>query len=118
MSRLKTTLASVLPFARRRYFVTFLAIAGLAATWALMIAFSWSSQLGVITFAPWVALIGFDIGALGGVVAAGVAVGLWITANEADNVHVTGVQIGVRSASLAVLAFGTALAGRRLRASE
>jgi signal transduction histidine kinase len=118
MSRLKTTLAIVLPFARRRYFVTFLAIAGLAATWALMIAFSWSSQLGVITFAPWVALIGFDIGPVGGVVAAGVAVGLWITANEADNVHVTGVQIGVRSASLAVLAFGTALAGRRLRASE
>ena len=31
---------------------------------------------------------------------------------------VTGVQIGVRAASLAVLALGTALAGRRLRASE
>src|SRR5712691_1780687 len=118
MSRLKTTLAVVLPFARRRYFVTFLAIAGLAATWALMIAFSWSSQLGVITFAPWVALIGFDIGVVGGVVAAGVAVGLWITANHADNVSVTGVQIGVRAASLAALAFGTALAGSRVRASE
>ena len=118
MSQAKTTLAIALSFARRRYFVTFIAIAGIAATWGLMIAFSWSSQLGVITFAPWVALIGFDIGALGGIAAAGVAVGLWILANHADNVNVTGVQIGVRAASLAVLALGTALAGRRLRESE
>jgi signal transduction histidine kinase len=118
MSRLKTTLASVLSFARRRYFITFIAIAGMAATWALMIAFSWSSQLGVITLAPWVALIGFDLGALGGIVAAGAATGLWIAANHADGVNVSGVQIGVRAVSLAVLALGTALAGRRLRASE
>ena len=118
MSQTKTRLATVLTFARRRYFVTFLAIAGLAATWGLMIAFSWSSQLGVITLAPWVALIGFDIGAAGGVVAAGVAVGLWIVANHADGVSVTGVQIGVRAGSLCVLALGTALAGNRLRHSE
>src|SRR5436309_13599450 len=110
MSRLKTTLGVVVSFARRRYFVTFLAIAGMAATWGLMIAFSWSSQLGVITFAPWVALIGFDIGALGGIVAAGIAIGLWIVANHADSATVTGVQISVRAASLAVLALGTALA--------
>jgi signal transduction histidine kinase len=118
MSQLKTTLGAVVSFARRRYFVTFLAIAGMAATWGLMIAFSWSSQLGVITFAPWVALIGFDIGAIGGTAAAGVAIGLWVFANHADNANVTGVQIGVRAVSLAVLALGTALAGRRLRASE
>jgi signal transduction histidine kinase len=118
MSRLKTTLRLVVSFARRRYSVTFLAIAGIAATWGLMIGFSWSSQLGVITFAPWVALIGFDIGVLGGVVAAGVAIGLWIVANHADGASVTGVQIGVRAVSLAVLALGTALAGRALRASE
>jgi signal transduction histidine kinase len=118
MSRLKTTLASVVSFARRRYFVTFIAIAGMAATWSLMIAFSWSTQLGVITFAPWVALIGFDLGGLGGILAAGGATGLWIAANHADSVSVTGVQIGVRAVSLAVLALGTALAGRRLRASE
>jgi signal transduction histidine kinase len=115
---MKTTLATVVSFARRRYFVTFIAIAGMAATWGLMIAFSWSSQLGVITFAPWVALIGFDIGALGGIAAAGAAVGLWIGANHADNATVTGVQVGVRAASLAALALGTALAGRRLRESE
>ena len=83
-----------------------------------MIAFSWSSQLGVISLAPWVALIGFDLGAVGGLAAAGVAVGLWIAANDADNASVTGVQIAVRAAALAVLALGTALAGRRLRASE
>ncbi len=105
-------------FARRRYIVTFVAVGGLAATWGLMIAFSWSSKLGVITFAPWVALIGFDIGEIGGLVAGGVAVGLWVVANHADNVTVDGVQIGVRAGSLAALALGSALAGRRLRASE
>jgi signal transduction histidine kinase len=118
MSRLKTTLRFAVSFARRRYFITFVAIAGLAATWALMIAFSWSSQLGVITLAPWVALIGFDLGVAGGVVSAGVAVLLWIVATNADSNNVTNVQISVRTGALAVLAIGTALAGKRLRASE
>jgi len=118
MSRLKTTLRFAVSFARRRYFITFIAIAGLAATWALMIAFSWSSQLGVITLAPWVALIGFDLGVAGGVVSACVAVLLWIVATNADSNNVTNVQIGVRTGALAVLAIGTALAGKRVRASE
>ena len=109
--------AIVVSFARRRYFVTFVAIAGLAATWGLMIGFSWSSQLGTITLAPWVALIGFDLGAVGGIVAAGAAVALWIVAVDADKGSFSGVQVGVRAASLAALALGTALAGRRLRTS-
>ena len=33
---------------------------------ALMMAFSWSAKLGIVTFAPWVALIGFDVGVIGG----------------------------------------------------
>ena len=67
-----TRLAVAVPFARRRYFVTFVAVAGLAATWGLMMAFDWSSKLGIVTFATWVALIGFDIGVLGGRAAAGI----------------------------------------------
>ncbi len=118
MSRPPTTLAAVVSFARRRYIITFIAVAALAATWGLMMAFSWSGKLGVITFAPWVALIGFDLGVIGGLVAAVAAAALWVVANRAGNVTVDGVQIGVRLGSLLVLALGTALAGRRLRDSE
>jgi signal transduction histidine kinase len=103
---------------RRRYLFTFIALAGLGATWGLMIAFSWSSKLGVVAFAPWVALIGFDLGVLGGLLIAVVSVGLWIVATNADNVKVDNVQVAVRLGALVVLAVGTALAGRRLRASE
>ena len=113
-----TRLAVAVPFARRRYFVTFVAVAGLAATWGLMMAFDWSSKLGIVTFAPWVALIGFDIGVLGGLAAAGISVGLWMIANDASNVSVDKSQIAVRAGTMVVLALGSTLAGRRLRASE
>jgi signal transduction histidine kinase len=83
-----------------------------------MLAFSWSSKLGVVTFAPWVGLIGFDIGALGGLAAAVISVALWIIADNAGNVRVDNVQIAVRMGSMGVLGLGSALVGRRLRASE
>ena len=105
-------------FVRRRYFVTFVALGGLLATWGMMMAFSWSSKLGVITFAPWVALAGFDLGVLGGIVGAAFATTLWLVAADADNAVLDNVQIGVRAGSLGALAIGSALAGRRLRASE
>jgi signal transduction histidine kinase len=103
---------------RRRYFVTSIALAGLAATWGVMIAFSWSAKLGVITLAPWVALLGFDLGFIAGTLGAAAAVTLWLVAANADNASLDNTQIGVRAASLLVLALGTALAGRRLRTSE
>jgi signal transduction histidine kinase len=104
--------------ARRRYFVTFVAVAGLAATWGLMMAFGWSSKLGIVTFAPWVALIGFDAGVLGGTIAGAGAVGLWIIANHTSHVTVDGAQIAIRTGTMLALAVGSALTGRRLRASE
>src|SRR2546430_3140383 len=118
-SSLGTTLPFAVSFAvRRRYLPTFIALAGLAGTWGLMMAFSWSSKLGVVAFAPWVALVGFDLGVLGGLAIAGISVGLWVIATDADNVSVDNVQIAVRLGALVVLAVGPALAGRRLRASE
>jgi signal transduction histidine kinase len=105
-------------FVRRRYSVTFFALGGLLATWGVMMAFSWSAKLGVITFAPWVALVGFDLGVLGGIVGAALATTLWLVASDADNAVLDNVQIGVRAGSLGALAIGSALAGRRLRASE
>jgi signal transduction histidine kinase len=105
-------------FARRRYFITSIGIAGIAATWGVMLAFSWSAKLGVITFAPWVALIGFDAGLVGGIIGAGAATGLWYIAGAADDASLDAVQIGVRGTALAVLAAGSAFAGRALRESE
>jgi signal transduction histidine kinase len=83
-----------------------------------MMAFSWSSKLGVVALAPWVALVGFDLGVLGGLATAVISVGLWMIANNIGNVHLDKVQIAVRVGSLIVLGVGSALAGRRLRASE
>jgi len=103
---------------RRRYLFTYVAVAGLAATWGLMMAFSWSSKLGVVAFAPWVALIGFDLGVLGGLAIGVISVGLWIIANHVSNVSVDNVQVAVWMVSMVVLGGGSALAGRRLRASE
>ncbi len=105
-------------FVRRRYFVTFVALGGLLATWGVMMAFSWSAKLGVITLAPWVALAGFNLGVLGGIAGAVLATTLWLVASNADNAVLDNVQIGVRAGSLGALAIGSALAGRRLRASE
>ncbi len=113
-----TRLAVAVQVARHRYFVTFVAVAGIAATWGLMMAFEWSSKLGVVTFAPWVALIGFDIGLLGGLLAAVGAVALWSVANHTSHVSVDTAQIAIRGGTMIALAVGSTLAGRRLRASE
>ena len=117
-TRRRSILRPAVSHARRRYFVTFLALAGLAATWGLMLGLSWSAKLGVITLAPWVALIGFDAGVVGGIAGAAIATTVWLVASNADNAHLDNVQIGVRAGSLGVLAVGSALAGRRLQASE
>ena len=113
-SRLRALVSSV----RRRHLVTFVAVGGLVATWALMMAFSWSAKLGVATLAPWVALIGFDMGLIVGLLGAAGAMTLWVVAANADDVVLDNTQIGVRTASLVAIAVGSAFAGRRLRDSE
>ena len=102
----------------RRHFVTFVAAGAIAATWGLMLAFSWSATLGVIAFAPWVALIGLDAGGLAGIAASAVAITAWLVAANADSVSIGNVQVAVRSGSLVALALGSAFVGRRLRTSE
>ena len=101
---------------QRRHFVTFVALAAIAATWGLMLAFSWSATLGAIAFAPWVALIGFDAGAVAGTVAVALAVTLWLVGANADHLSFNDGQIAVRSGSLVVLAPG--LGTRRAATAE
>ena len=108
----------MLSIARRRYFVSTVAIAGLAATWAVMLAFDWSTKLGTIALAPWVALLGFDMGIGGGIVGAILAVAAWLFATKVGSGTWDNVQLAVRSVALLALGIGSALAGLRLRAQE
>jgi signal transduction histidine kinase len=108
----------MLSFARRRYLVSWLALAGLAATWAVMLAFDWSARLGTIALAPWVALLAFDAGMVGGIAAALIAIGTWLAATEIGDAHWDNVQLVVRAAALLALGIGPAFIGRRLRAQE
>src|SRR5205823_6451020 len=62
--------------------------------------------------------IGLDAGGLAGIAASAVAITAWLVAARADSVSIGNVQVAVRSGSLVVLALGSALVGRRLRASE
>ena len=108
----------MLSIVRRRYFVSSVAIAGLAVTWAAMLAFEWSERLGTISLGPWVALLGFDIGVAGGIVGAVLAVAAWVFATKVSGTHWDNAQVVVRSIALLALGAGTALAGLRLRAQE
>jgi len=108
----------VLSFARRRYLLSFLAVGGLFATWGTMLAFSWSGRLGTIALAPWVALLGFDVGLIAGVTAAAIAVVAWIFAMHLDHAAWDAVQVVVRSLAMVILGTLSALAGLRLRAQE
>jgi signal transduction histidine kinase len=102
----------------RRYSISFVALAGLASTWAVMIAFDWSSRLGTIALAPWVALLGFDAGVVAGVGGAALAMGGWMLASHFDHIPMDSVQIVVRSVALLLLGGGSALAGMRMRATQ
>jgi signal transduction histidine kinase len=104
--------------AARPYVITGLALVGLAATFGSMVGLHATATLGAVAFAPWVGLIGFDAGAWVGLLTAGGSVGLWLIAGSHEGMHVGGAQIAVRVGYLALLGAGTAVAGRRLLASE
>ena len=98
--------------------VTILALVGLAATFGLMLGLRATETLDAVAFAPWVGLIGFDAGVPAGVLTAASSTGLWLLASSHEGTHASAVQILVRIAYLALLGVGTAVAGRRLHASE
>ncbi|HEY3542775.1 MAG TPA: ATP-binding protein [Gaiellaceae bacterium] len=105
----------MLSFARRRYFFTFVALCGLFATWGCMLAFDWSTKLGTIALAPWVALAGFDAGLAAGIAFAAAAMAAWVFASHVGDQPWDGVQVAVRSIVLVLLGVLSALAGLRTR---
>jgi signal transduction histidine kinase len=83
-----------------------------------MIVFNALSTLGAIAFAPWVGLIGFDAGILGGAAATAVASGLWVIAAHHEHVATPPSSLAVRIAAFCLLGAAPAFVGRRLRRSE
>ncbi|HET8527589.1 MAG TPA: ATP-binding protein [Gaiellaceae bacterium] len=105
-------------FARGRYSVTLAALACMGATWGIMLALDWSVTLGTVALAPWVALIGFDLGVVGAAAAGLLATAAWVLATEIADRNWSAGQVVVRAAALVLLGAGTAIAGRRLRAQQ
>lgn len=105
-------------FGRRPTVVTVIAAAGLGLTFGAMVIFDALTTLGAIAFAPWVGLIGFDAGVMGGALATVVATGLWLVAADAGSGATGSSQLPVRFAAFVVLGVGSGLVGRRLRSSE
>jgi len=108
------------PFSvRRPSLVTGIAVAGLLLTFAAMIGFDAQGKLGAVALAPWVGLIGFDLGLTGGALAASLALALWViaTADQASG-SLTAFPIIVRVAAFGLMGIGSGIAGGRLRASE
>jgi signal transduction histidine kinase len=87
-------------------------------TFGAMAGFGWTSTLGALAFAPWVALCGFDCGLWLGLLSAGVATGLWRGATDIAGISTTKEQLVFRAVFFAILGGGTAFAGSRLRESE
>ncbi|HET7572484.1 MAG TPA: ATP-binding protein [Gaiellaceae bacterium] len=114
----------VLPRASRRLQAfpraTLVAIVGGFATFSLMAGAELTAELGSIAFAPWIALVGFDVGALAGVAASVAATGLWVWAStlDAGAPAATGPQVAIRLAIFASLGASAGVVARRLHRSE
>jgi signal transduction histidine kinase len=113
-----TSRLAAVPLGRRRYLLTFVALAGLTITWGLMVAFDAAATFGTIALAPCAALLAFDLGVVSGVLGSLAAATLWLVTANAQEAVLGSVQIGVRYTSMLLLGLGTGFAGRRLRASE
>ena len=98
--------------------MTFVALCGLGVTWGVMVAFSWASKLGTVALVPWVGVLAFDLGTLGGITVSAAAATLWLVTANAQDVVLDNVQIGVRVGSMIALGLGAGVAGGRLRESE
>ena len=104
----------------RRASLSAVGAAGLLGTFGLMAGAGLTATLGTIAFAPWVALLGFDLGLLGGAAVGVATLLLWWLATwiDSQSAAATGTQLDIRLVVLVVLGAAAGLAGRRLRASE
>jgi signal transduction histidine kinase len=104
--------------ARRPSPVTGIALGGLFLTFGAMVAFDAQTTLGAVALAPWVGLIGFDMGAAGGAAAAALGLALWIGAASEQSGALTALPIAVRVAAFGLMGLAAGIVGQRLRESE
>ena len=113
-----TRISSLARFTRHRHFFVAVAAVGFAATFGAMLALGNAAGIGAIGFAPWVMLIASDRGIGRGILAAGVATGLYSIVAAVDSGPVGPLAVSVRGTAFLVLAVGAGLLGNRLRNHE
>lgn len=102
----------------RRYVIGVAATAAMLATFGASLVTDSSRLLGALIYAPWVMLIGVDLGVLAGVVAGGAAGVFWLVTTQADSLDPTTPQAVARIIVLCVLGLGSGFVGGLLRTSE
>ena len=102
----------------RRYVVGAFSVVAMFVTFGITLATDSSQLLGAIMYAPWVMLIGVDVGLAAGLTAGAGASVLWLLGTHADGVHPTTSQTAARFGVLCVLGLGSAFVGNLLRTSE
>ena len=83
--------------------VGLVALGGMLVTFGVMVATSSSGLLGAVVFAPWVAIVGVDIGIAAGIAGGAGAGGLWLIAAAADSMSPSVSQGVVRFLVLGLL---------------
>ena len=118
-----TTMRPVLAVKRHlartpRRLVPIAAIAGLLGTFAVMMLTDTATEIGAVGLAPWIGLIGYELGTVAGVAAAGGALGLWIIAVDAQGGSLGALTISIRIVVFLLFAVSSSIVGRRMRESE
>jgi signal transduction histidine kinase len=106
-----------LPRSQRRL-VLIAAITGLVVTYAVMLLTHTATEIGAIGLAPWIGLIGYEVGTVGGVAAAAITLGLWIVAVNSQGASLSPLSIVIRIAAFLLFAVGSSVVGRRMREGE
>jgi signal transduction histidine kinase len=106
--------ASVSRFARHPQIVLGIACAGLAGTFAGMVATGGSGPIGTIMFVPWVALLAAQLGPAAGALAGISATGLYLAAAESVGLPDDPVTLALRLAPLVGVGVAAGLSSRRI----
>jgi signal transduction histidine kinase len=111
--RLRTRFARL---ARNRTLLAGIAVAGLVATFAGMLAGGSSGTIGTIMFVPWLALLAIELGPVAGGLAGLAATALYFAAAETNGLPDGSLALTLRLAPLVGTGIAAGLSSRRIRA--
>jgi signal transduction histidine kinase len=101
-----------------RYVIGAFATAAMIVTFGVTLATDSTQLLGALVYAPWIMLIGVDVGIVAGVVAGAGGGVIWLIGSHSESLHPTTSQAAGRIGVLCLLGFGSAVVGNLLRTSE